>query len=77
MPWRDEDVQAESVRMVKERAMWELSKLVSAAPGCVQGEASLQHAKPLLEASTQRVLSIDERPPCSTGIVMPGASSQR
>jgi len=42
LQWRDEDVQAESVRMVKERAMWELSKLVSAPPGCAQGEASLQ-----------------------------------
>ena len=36
--WRDEHVKAESLHVLRERAMWELSKLVSAAPSCSQGQ---------------------------------------
>lgn len=35
--WRDEHVKAESLRVVRERAMWELSKLVTSAPSGSQG----------------------------------------
>lgn len=36
--WRDEHVKAESLHVMRERAMWELSKLVTAAPSCSQGQ---------------------------------------
>ncbi len=38
LQWADKHVKAESLRVVRERAMWELSKLVTAAPSCSQGQ---------------------------------------